>query len=96
MTSKSQLRRLVLQNPLAMAARIYELEAEVTRLSALSTCGCGDQFTTDDPGVCGNCFASENSSLNVKIDELVHQHKNDESANKMLLRLLDEQKARET
>ena len=56
MTPKSQLRRMVIQKPLAMAARIYELEAEVARLE--------------------------------------HQHKNDEAANRMLLGIIEELKAR--
>lgn len=34
------------------------LLAEVERLRALATCGCGDGFTTHDPGTCGACLAS--------------------------------------
>ena len=29
--------------------------AEVERLRALITCGCGDMFTAHDPGTCGRC-----------------------------------------
>jgi hypothetical protein len=41
---------------LAQAARIADLEAQITD-SAPECQACGDGITAHDPGVCGNCFA---------------------------------------
>ncbi len=38
---------------------IDKLRAEVERLKTLATCRCGDSFTTDDPGQCGNCSVAQ-------------------------------------
>lgn len=38
---------------------ITELRAEIVRLKALATCRCGDGFTANDPGTCGNCMAAK-------------------------------------
>ena len=34
-------------------------DAEIKRLNALATCRCGDGFTADDPGQCGNCSVAQ-------------------------------------
>ena len=41
---------------------------EIAGLRELSTCGCGDSFTTHDPGTCANCLAGmDNAAL---VDDL--------------------------
>jgi hypothetical protein len=46
-------RRVLLERDHLMLAAADELE----RLHALAFCGCGDGFTTHDPGTCGACVA---------------------------------------
>lgn len=42
------------------------LAAEVRRLRAVATCGCGDHFTEHDPGTCGNCLAGMDRTVEVE------------------------------
>ena len=46
-------------NAKTIAELIEGLRAEIARLNALATCRCGDGFTGDDPGQCGNCSVSQ-------------------------------------
>jgi len=38
--------------------QIYWLKKGVEFLKRTSTCKCGDGFTEEDPGTCGNCLAT--------------------------------------
>ena len=53
------------------AQELRRQHAEIERLTALTLCGCGDEFSPDDPGTCGNCKAGEVASLHVEIERLM-------------------------
>lgn len=45
------------------------LSAEVEELRAVSHCRCGDQFTADDPGMCGVCQRIKSADVEaLKVD----------------------------
>lgn len=41
---------------------LEQAQAEVRRLEDLSHCGCGDQFTADEPGRCAICVMVKGSA----------------------------------
>lgn len=43
--------------------------AELDATRALATCGCGDEFTTHDPGTCGACMAQNDSGLRIALQK---------------------------
>ena len=48
---------------------------EINRLRSLIMCGtCGDEFTQNDRGTCGNCLAGETAALHVEIERLEAEH----------------------
>ena len=47
-----------------------ECSMEIERLRTLATCGCGDEFTAHDPGICVNCLAAHDSILHAELETL--------------------------
>lgn len=45
------------------------LEQSLAEARALATCGCGDEFTTHDPGTCGACMAQNDSGLRIALQK---------------------------
>lgn len=45
---------------------VQEAADEIERLTALTWCGCGDQFTAHDPGACGNCVAAHDKTSEIE------------------------------
>lgn len=47
-----------------------ELRAKISQLKTLTICRCGDSFTVDDPGQCGNCTVSQRLEIERLKDKL--------------------------
>ena len=47
-----------------------ECSMEIERLRTLATCGCGDEFTAHDPGICVNCLAAHDSIRHAELETL--------------------------